>query len=177
MKFTIFFWPSPLLRSVAFSPAGIRIIVLTCWLGLHQPVDLSAVVKPCPRPNLFFRGRARRTDKRRRKAATAFSRNMGGHNCPQFAFRLLPEINSFHQLTPGLRSTEVTELETVIRREPRRIFAFSSGLYRLRGLLLMLLFLESWKSSLHQTLKEDISTEAKQFNSTTSSKRPRCAGP
>ena len=40
------------------------------------------------------------------------------------------------------------------------LIAFSSGLYRLRCLLLMLLFLGSWKSSLSQIRKEDISTEA-----------------
>src|ERR1700731_4131371 len=58
--------------------------------------------------------------------------------------------------------SQISLIGTCSKRCSRRIFAFSSGLYRLRCLLLMLLFLGSWKSSLFQTPIEDISTEAEQ---------------
>src|SRR4030081_2289137 len=71
--------------------------------------------------------------------------------------------------------SQISLIGTCSKRCSRRIFAFSSGLYRLRCLLLMLLFLGSWKSSLFQTPKEDISTEAEQDNGrivTTQVKQP-----
>src|ERR1700722_13313109 len=65
----------------------------------------------------------RRSDKRMRKAATAFFRNTGGHHCSPFAFRQFPEINSFHQLGPSLRSMPLgssnSEIYARLQEPPR----------------------------------------------------------
>jgi hypothetical protein len=57
---------------------------------------------------------------------------------------------------------QISLLGTCSKRCSRRIFAFSSGVYRLRALLLMLLFLGRGKVAYLKTLKRTFQPEAEQ---------------